>query len=107
MFFEAFMLASVHLKQTVGAPESDGPRRVTAPERRERFLRVEKRLTPAIVMRGELEVSEKLMECCIDIYDCNSMKYIPVELCTKREMEIQGIEKDLLSGLQCQTRSRD
>jgi hypothetical protein len=96
LFFEAFMLASIHLKQTVGASESDGPRRVSAPERRERFLRVEKRLSPAIVLRGELEVSEALIDRCVAIWDCNSLKYVPLELCTKREMEIQGIEKDPL-----------
>jgi hypothetical protein len=96
LFFEAFMLASIHLKQTVGGLESDGPRRMTAPERRERFVRVEKRLSPAVLLRGELEVSKALIDRCVAIWDENSLKYVPLELCTKREMEIQGIEKDPL-----------
>ena len=96
LFFEAFVLAGAQLKLTIGGMGTDGPRKVSAPERRERFKRVEDRLKPGILMRGELEVSEKLIDRCVEIWDNGSVKYLPLEFCTKREMEIQGIEKDPL-----------
>jgi hypothetical protein len=96
LFFEAFVLAGAQLKLTIGGVGTDGPRKVSAPERRERFKRVEDRLKPGVLLRGELEVSEKLIDRCVDIWDNGSVKYLPLEFCTKREMEIQGIEKDPL-----------
>ena len=42
----------------------------------------------------ELEVSEKLLEACVDMYDGNCLKYIPWEMCTMREMEVAGAKKD-------------
>ena len=45
LFFEAFMLASADLKRRVEATTDDAPRKMPAAERRERFQRVEARLT--------------------------------------------------------------
>ena len=94
LFYEAFTLAAVDLKQRVGGSVADGPRRVTTAERRERFLKVERRLAPGIVIRGELEPSERLIDRCIHIWDANTVRYLPLECCTKRAMEIRGVDKD-------------
>ena len=64
LYFEAFMSASADLKRRADATADDAPRRMPAPERRERFKRVEKRLV-GVAMRGDLEVSHRLVERCV------------------------------------------
>ena len=96
LFFEAFNMAAADLRRRSEATTEDGPRVMPAAERRERFLRVESRLKPGIKMRGELEVSFKLIERCVHMWDANTIKYLPLELCTKRNDEVRGIEKDPL-----------
>jgi hypothetical protein len=46
------------------------------------------------VIRGELEPSIALIDRCVHMADSNCLKYLPFELCTKRDMEMRGIEKD-------------
>ena len=94
LFFEAFNMAAADLRRRSESTTEDGPRVMPAAERRERFTRVETRLKPGIKMRGELEVSYKLIERCVHMWDANTIKYLPLELCTKRNDEVRGIEKD-------------
>ena len=94
LYYEAFMMASADLKRRSDASSVDAIRVMPNAERRERFKRVEDRLKPGIRMRGELEVSYKLVERCVELSDANAIKYLPLELCTKRNDEVRGIEKD-------------
>ena len=56
LYFESFMLASADLKRRADSTADDAPRRMPAPERRERFKRVEDRLTLGTLMRDDFEV---------------------------------------------------
>ena len=94
LWFEAFVMSAADLKRRSEATADDGPRKMPAAERRERFLRVENRLAPGVVMRDDLEVSHRLIERCVDMFDANSLKHLALELCTKRHDEVRGIEKD-------------
>ena len=93
-YYECFMAASADLRRRNDPDAEDAPRKMPAAERRERFMRVEKRLSPGVKMVGELEVSHRLIERCVTLVDANSIKYVPLECCTKRDSEVQGIEKE-------------
>ena len=45
-------------------------------------------------MRGDLEVSHRLVERCVEMSDANAIKYLAFEFCTKRDDEVRGVEKD-------------
>ena len=92
LYFESYMLAAADLKRRADPTPGTG-REMSNPERKERFDRVEKRLG-CIRMRDELEPSHRLVDRCVDMVDANSVKHLSVELCTKRNLEIRGIEKD-------------
>ena len=94
LWFEAFVMSAADLKRRSESTADDGPRKMPAAERRERFLRVETRLAPGVVMRDDLEVSHRLIGRCVDMFDANSLKHLALELCTKRHDEVRGIEKD-------------
>ena len=71
---------------------------IPAPKRAERRRRFEKRLANYTDADGyfpdELDVSDKLIDRCITMWDCNSLAYLGVEFCTKRSMELVGVNKD-------------
>ena len=94
LYFEAFMLASDDLRRRANPVPGTTGREMGAAEREERFTRVEKRLSPGVLMRDELEPSHRLVDRCIDISESNVIKHISLELCTKRNLEIRGVEKD-------------
>jgi hypothetical protein len=62
-------------------------------ERRERYKKVQNRLT-GLEMKDDLDVSHRLIERCVDMADANTLVHLPLELCTKRSDEVRGIHKD-------------
>ena len=85
LYYEAFMLAAQDLRARTEPTSSVTPRQLPQPERRERRDRIEKRLV-GLNLRGELEASHNLVDHCIAMFDNNGVKYLPLEICTKREI---------------------
>jgi hypothetical protein len=92
LYYEAFYMSSQDLRLRLDAPDST-PRPMSAPERRERFAKLEKRLT-GLNLRGPLEPSNALIDRCAEMFTQNAVFHLPLELCTKREMEVHQVKKD-------------
>ena len=102
LFYEAYGLAALDLGQrTTGRPD-DLPRVIPNAEREARRLRVEKHLSPLTnadgKLVGELDVSNRLIDQCIWMYDKNHLSYLGLEMCTKRSTELDNekLEKYLV-----------
>ena len=93
LYYEAFMLAAQDLRARTEPTSSATPRQLPQPERRERRRRIQQRLV-GLNLRGELEASHHLVDLCINMYDNDAVEYVPLELCTKRDMEVQRVAKD-------------
>ena len=93
LFFESYTLAAADLKRKVEVTTDDAPRKVPAAERQERRDRVAIRLV-GISLRGEMDISNRLLDLAVGIYEDNTMKYVAWQDCTKREMELNGLKKD-------------
>jgi hypothetical protein len=71
LYFEAFMLSANELRQRTESKPEGIPREVPTAERRERRQKTEQRLV-GLNIRGNLEPSNRLIDRCIDMVDCNS-----------------------------------
>ena len=99
LFFEAYAMASADLKRRVEASPDDAPRVVPNAERLERRKRVAARLAGLAVngqLTGELNVSDRLMDLCIEMHDRNQLHYVAPDLCTKKTVDILGGKRDRL-----------
>ena len=79
------MLSAQDLRARTEPTSSAAPRQLPQPERRERRLKLEKRLV-GLNLRGELEASHHLVDLCINMYDNNYVEHLPLELCTKKKI---------------------
>eukprot|EP00972_Heterocapsa_arctica_P002017 289475-Heterocapsa_arctica.AAC.1 len=86
-------MAAADLKRRIETTGDEGPRRVPAVERYERRERVAARLA-GLNLDGELDVSNRLLDQAIGVYEDNTMQYISWSEATKREMELRGDKKD-------------
>jgi hypothetical protein len=93
LFFEAFSLAAADLRRKVEVGSDDAPRKVPAAERHERRVQVERRLL-GLSLTGELDVSNRLLDSCVQMAEDNVLRYIPWEECTARTMEMSGLKRD-------------
>ena len=93
LYWEAFTLNTADLRRQVESGPSDVPRVVLNAEREERRARVERHLV-GLELIDDLDVSDRLIDRCIAIYDNNRLAYLGPELCTKRDMEICDVQKD-------------
>jgi hypothetical protein len=93
LFFEAYTMAAADLKRRIETTGDEGPRRVPAVERYERRERVAARLL-GLSLDGELDVSNRLLDQAIGLYEDNTVQYIAWSEATKREMELRGEKKD-------------
>jgi hypothetical protein len=94
LFFESYTLAAADLKRKVEVTTDDAPRKIPAAERQERRERVANRLV-GVTLRGELDVSNRLLDLIVSIHEENTLRYIAWQDCTKREMELNGQKRDL------------
>ncbi len=93
LFFEAYTLAGADLKRRAEGTADDAPRKVPNEERFERRSALAARL-PNLKLEGELDVSNRLIDTCVELYEENVLRYVAWEECTKLEMELQGKKKD-------------
>ena len=87
LFFEAYTMASADLKRRTEATPDDAPRIVPNAERLERRRRVAARLGSGISLEGELNISDRLIDLCLGMYESNQLHYIAPDLCTKKTLE--------------------
>ena len=93
LFYEAHTLAIVDMKSRLDRGEEDQPRKLLGPERLERMNLLRQRL-PGFTIEGQLEFSHALLDKCIDQYDRNELRVIPLEECTWRLQELEGVKRD-------------
>lgn len=93
LFYEAHTLAIVDMKSRLDRGDEEAPRKLMGPERTERMVLLRARL-PGFTIEGQLEFSHALLDKCIDQYDRNELKFIPLEECTWRLQELEGVKKD-------------
>jgi hypothetical protein len=93
LFFEAFTLVTADLKLRLERSD-DGPvRRLAVPERASRYD-IQQLKLQGLVLRGELECSDGLIDLAISQFDDNRLRYIKWSQCLKKEAEMDGVRKD-------------
>ena len=95
IFYEAYTVVGSEMRRKTEAGPSDAPRAVPNAEREAR------RAAAAIELKGvkledELDISDRLIDRAIDMYDSNVLGYLGPELCTKRGNAMMGIQRDPL-----------
>ena len=93
LFFEAYTMVGADLRRTVESPSGTAPREIPNAELESRRDRTDAR-TKGVKLLGELDVSDRLLVRSIEIYDSNKIGYIGLELCTKRDDALVGIQKN-------------
>jgi hypothetical protein len=69
------------------------PREVPVPEKLARRKRAAAELK-GLELKGELDISDRLLERAIEMYDTNTLSYLSLDLCTKKSNELTGGHKD-------------
>ena len=92
LFHEAFAAVTTEMRQTIEKAEETSSRRLTQPERADRYQEQSKRLV-GISIKGHLEPSDHLIDICCGIYEENRLKYVEWSKCTSRESELQSDQK--------------
>jgi hypothetical protein len=93
LFYEAYTLAADQLKRMLVNGSDEMPRAVPAPEKVARRKRAAQALQ-GLELKGELDISDRLLERAIEIYDSSSLGYIGLDVCTKKSNELLNIHKD-------------
>ena len=94
LFFEAYTMVGASLRQTVESPSGSAPREIPNAELESRRERTAARIS-GIVLEDELDIADRLLTRAIEVYDSNKITYIGLELCTKRDDAIVGVQKNL------------
>jgi hypothetical protein len=103
LFFEAYTLSAGDLKSQLESPTLDAPRVVPNAERLARRRRAAEQL-PGLELKGELDISDALLDRTIDMYDRNGIYYLGLELCTKRQTSLMGPQRRPSVGARAQRR---
>lgn len=93
LFFESFTSVQGDLKLKLERTEDTPARRLAVPERSARYDTQQRKLA-GLVLRGELECSDSLVDEAIAQADNNQLRFIRWERCLKREAEVEGIKRD-------------
>jgi hypothetical protein len=94
LFFECFTMVQQELRLRLERTSDDVVvRKLAVPERAARFRAQENRLQ-GLVLRGELECSDALVDLCVSQYDSNRVAYISWQKCLSKSAEEAGIKKD-------------
>ena len=93
LWFECYSATMVEIKQRVaGGPES-AHRKLTQPELNSRRAETKAKIR-GLVLQGELDVSDDLINYFANMVTTQTIKYVPVEKSTKRELGIEGVTTD-------------
>ena len=93
LFFESFTSVQADLKLKLERTEDTPARRLAVPERSARYEAQQLKLA-GLVLRGELECADGLIDEAISQFDENRLKFIRWERCIKKEAELDNVKKD-------------
>ena len=92
VFHEAYAAATSEMRQQMEKIEDQTSRRLTQPERTERYRAQVDRL-PGVSITGANEPSDSLVDVTTSMYEENRLRWIDWSRCTSREQELQGEPK--------------
>ena len=94
LLHEAYSLVTTEMKQQLERSEEFESRKLTQPERNDRFVKQQKKLA-GLSIKGPLEPSDALIDVFCGIYDSNRLRFIPWEKYTSKESELEQEHKKL------------
>ena len=104
LFHEAYAVATQELKAMAERPDEAGPRKLSQPERAERYRKIKASVT-GIDIRERNEPSDALLDLCVGIYEGNRLKYVSWDRCTSKSQELASdAKKDNMLTLDAQGR---
>ncbi|CAE7364045.1 unnamed protein product, partial [Symbiodinium sp. KB8] len=104
LFHEAYAVATQELKAMAERPDEAGPRKLSQPERAERYRKIKASVT-GIDIRERNEPSDALLDLCVGIYEGNRLKYVAWDRCTSKSQELASdAKKDNMLTLDAQGR---
>ena len=92
LFHESYAPVTSEVRQRVERSEEVQVRRLSQPERAERYNKQVSKLK-GITIKGPSEPSETLVDLAVGAYEANELRYIPWDRCTSREQEVSSEKK--------------
>lgn len=93
LFHESYALVTKEMSLTVEKNEESVARKLSQPERHDRYQRQVKRL-PGISIKGPTEPSDALVDFCCTLFKKNRLKWVDWAKCTSKDQELVGDKKD-------------
>ena len=87
LFHESFAITTAEMKTLVEQTEESAPRKLSVPERAERFNTISKRL-PGLSIRNRLEPSDSMIDKFVSLYEQNRLQFVAWDRMTSREQEM-------------------
>ena len=84
LFHETFAVTTSEMKNLVERTEDTAPRKLSVPERAERFNAIVKKL-PGLDIRNRTEPSDSLLDTCVSLYESNKLSFIEWDKLTSKE----------------------
>ena len=98
LYYEAFSVAAADMEHKAGGSSDSAPRTVPAAELEARRERVAAAL-PSLRLVGALDVSDALLQRCLNIVDSKAFRYVPWAVCTTRDAEVDDSTGPRIPGL--------
>ena len=92
LLHESYALVTTEMKQALERSEEVEGRRLTQPERSDRYKRQVAKLA-GLNLKGPLEASDTLIDIFCSQYDQNRLKFVPWEKYTSKEAEVENTAK--------------
>ena len=87
LFHEAFAVTTNEMKMLVERTDETVPRKLSVPERAERFELIKKRL-PGLSIRNRLEPSDSLVDALVSQYEQDRIQFLQWDRLTSKEQEL-------------------
>ena len=92
IYYESFTLAAGELRDRQQRAEGAPPKALPTVERNHRYNELSTRLVGLVIV-GEVEPSDWLVDECVAMYDANRVRWLAWSSCTKRDAELAGAKK--------------
>ena len=92
LFHESFAVTTSEMKSLVERTDDTAPRKLSVPERAERFNAIVKKL-PGLDIRNRTEPSDSLLDTCVSLYESNKLTFIEWDKLTSKEHEASTTAK--------------
>ena len=98
LFHEAYSMVASEMKLSVGKVEDTSSRKLSQPERAERY-ESQKRKLSGVNIRGPNEPADSLVDAACALYEENRLRWIAWSSCVSKEQELMGDKKDTAFSL--------